>query len=142
MGPSVLPDVRAPAPVDGGGPEHVHLAPVLKVGLLHEPCDVLDAEGAAEDLAVDSDTAVAVLVGRVDHHGRRTVAGSSWRRGQRPVPRHRELRGQAGHLGMVEPRGGVAGQAPDWAGGGLPDVRVTLCDEETGVTLTEWPEEA
>ncbi|MCX4480262.1 hypothetical protein OOK44_28040 [Streptomyces cellulosae] len=36
------------------------------------------------------------------------------------------------------------GKFRDWAGqcGGLPDVRVTLCDEETGVTLTEWPEEA
>lgn len=31
----------------------------------------------------------------------------------------------------------------DWIGehGGLPDARVTLVDEESGETLTTWPEE-
>jgi hypothetical protein len=33
---------------------------------------------------------------------------------------------------------------PVWVGnwGGLPDARVTLVDEETGETLTTWPDEA
>lgn len=33
---------------------------------------------------------------------------------------------------------------PVWVGrwGDLPDARVTLVDEETGTTLTEWPETA
>ncbi len=33
-------------------------------------------------------------------------------------------------------------QLPVWVGswGGLPDARITLVDEETGETLTEWPE--
>lgn len=36
------------------------------------------------------------------------------------------------------------GKFRDWVGqyGGLPGARVTLVDEEQGVTLTEWPEEA
>jgi hypothetical protein len=34
-------------------------------------------------------------------------------------------------------------QLPVWVGswGTLPDARITLVDEETGVVLTEWPEE-
>jgi hypothetical protein len=33
---------------------------------------------------------------------------------------------------------------PVWVGswGALPDARITLVDEETGETLTTWPEEA
>jgi hypothetical protein len=35
-------------------------------------------------------------------------------------------------------------QLPVWVGswGGLPDARITLVDEETGATLTTWPNEA
>ncbi|MFL6096096.1 MAG: hypothetical protein ACJ71Y_11660 [Blastococcus sp.] len=35
-------------------------------------------------------------------------------------------------------------QLPVWVGswGGLPDARITLVDEETGATLTTWPDEA
>lgn len=35
-------------------------------------------------------------------------------------------------------------QLPVWVGnwGGLPDARVTLVDEDTGETLTTWPEQA
>jgi hypothetical protein len=34
-------------------------------------------------------------------------------------------------------------QLPVWVGswGELPDARITLVDEETGETLTTWPEE-
>lgn len=34
-------------------------------------------------------------------------------------------------------------QLPVWVGswGGLPDARITLVDEVTGVVLTTWPEE-
>jgi hypothetical protein len=36
------------------------------------------------------------------------------------------------------------GKHRDWIGehGGMPDARVTLVDEETGETLTTWPDEA
>jgi hypothetical protein len=35
-------------------------------------------------------------------------------------------------------------QLPVWVGswGSLPDARITLVDEETGATLTTWPDEA
>lgn len=35
-------------------------------------------------------------------------------------------------------------QLPVWVGhwGGLPEARITLVDEETGETLTTWPDEA
>ena len=35
-------------------------------------------------------------------------------------------------------------QLPVWVGswGSLPDARITLVDEETGATLTTWPNEA
>ncbi|WP_405559098.1 hypothetical protein OHV08_34385 [Streptomyces canus] len=35
-------------------------------------------------------------------------------------------------------------QLPVWVGswGSLPDARITLVDEETGETLTTWPNEA
>lgn len=40
--------------------------------------------------------------------------------------------------------GTARGMIPVWVGswGELPDARITLVDEETGVTLTTWPEES
>ncbi len=34
------------------------------------------------------------------------------------------------------------GKFAEWVGSGVADARVTLVDEETGATLTTWPDEA
>jgi hypothetical protein len=52
--------------------------------------------------------------------------------------------GQSVQLGWWDAEETARRKFVTWVGeyGSLPDVRVTLTDEETGETLTTWPDEA